>query len=95
MSLPRDAAYGPRKHISIDRVRVSVEEVHGSGALGGRGRNGQENGERDGKISVRGRFEFDADNVSVQQVQLGGYPLTSVLNLNWCIETRHCIEKIL
>lgn len=57
--MPRsgDASFGPRKRMSIDKLRISVEEVLG-----------QQYNERERKTQGRGRFDFEADDVSVQQV---------------------------
>lgn len=43
--------------MSIDKLRVSVEEILG-----------QQYNERVRKTQSRGRFDFEADDVSVQQV---------------------------
>lgn len=67
----RDASFGPRKLMSIDKVRVSVEEVQGSGAPGVSGHNVQGSG--DWKRRGGGRFDFEADDVSVKQVRREGY----------------------
>lgn len=54
--------------MSIDKVRVSVEEALGEGTPGAPGRNGIEEG---GQGRCRGLFEFEADDVSGQQVRWG------------------------
>lgn len=90
----RDSSFGPRKLMSIDKVRVSVEEVQGSRAPGVPGRNVQDNGEPDGKRRGGGRFDFEADDVSVQQVRFEGYPVKRIPNLACFIDTTKCIEML-
>lgn len=65
------ASAGPRKCISIDTVRVSVEEaLHDDWDPIAQGRNGQGGGERGGKRRYRGWFHFEADDVNMLQVKV-------------------------
>lgn len=67
--VPPTGNYGPRKCISIDKVRLSVEEALGNGPTDVRGCN--ESGEaRQGRQErCRGVFEIEADGISGQQVR--------------------------